>query len=160
MNKQDTARYIQLTEIQPFYYVRFRAQGIHPEHEVYEKMCDWLEAKGYVRDMSQHHIFGFNHPDAGSNKEEYSYELWLQVNPEELGDTTKKIYYYDGGRYAVTTTKLMPINYDNIIHSWPQLVNWAKNHGYKLGSHQWFEKDLTPFAKDEEKYLELYLPIE
>jgi len=157
MNQQNITLYTQIVELHPFYYVRFHALGSHPESQVFSQMRLWVEAHGYLDDMSQHQIYGFNNPEPHKDSKEYGYELWIQVNPAELPD--EDIHYFDGGRYAVTTTKLMPVTADNIIPAWSRLLTWAKEKDYEMGDHQWLEKALTPFAEEKDAYLELYLPL-
>jgi len=146
-------------ELPSFHYVAFHALGTHPEPEAFKNMRSWITAQGYLDNMAQHPIYGFNNPDPKKDQEEYGYEVWVMVNPLEVEDSGTEIQQFDGGKYAVTTTKLMPLNQENIIPTWPRLVSWAREHGYEMGNHQWLEKSLTPFAEEKDAYLDLYLPI-
>ncbi|MDH5403515.1 MAG: effector binding domain-containing protein [Candidatus Heimdallarchaeota archaeon] len=150
---------VRIVELQKFEYVSFIAIGNHPEIEAFKKMTDWIKTQGYLDDMAQHPIYGFNNPDPKKGNSEYGYEVWIQVNSCDVKDEEVEIKIFPGGKYAVTTTKLFPLNNDNVIPAWPRLVKWVESSEYECATHQWLEKALTPFAEEKDAYLDLYLPI-
>ena len=150
---------VQIVELPPFDYISFHSLGTQPEGDAFSKLEEWLTEQKYLEDMAQHPIYGFNNPDPQKDKPEYGYEVWVKVNRDEVKDD-REVHHFGGGRYAVTTTKLFPLNPDNVIPAWPRLVKWADENGYQCATHQWLEKALTPFETEDKAYLDLYLPIE
>ena len=66
---------------------------------------------------------------------------------------------YSGGLYAVTNTRLFPVE-DDIIPAWKKLAEWVKNSKeYDFDHRPMLEKHLNPKATLENLILELYCPI-
>lgn len=150
---------VRIVELPGFKYVSFHAMGTSPEPVALGKLMDWAKPEGLLEDIAKHQIFGFNNPDPKKGVPEYGYEFWIKVDDDFKAEDVE-IKEFPGGRYAVTTTMLFPVNQDNVIPAWPALVKWTKENGYTMGTHQWLEKALTPFANEKDAMLDLYLPIE
>jgi DNA gyrase inhibitor GyrI len=133
--------------------------GTSPEPIALAKLQQWAKKQGIYHYPDRYPIYGFNNPDPQEGKEEYGYEFWIVVDDDFKADDVE-IREFPGGHYAVTTTKLFPLNQDNVIPAWPRLVQWAKDNDYAFGTHQWLEKALTPDATEADAMLDLYLPIE
>lgn len=160
MNNIKTEFHARIVDLPGFSYVSFHAMGKSPETIAFDKLVTWAKPRGLFENPVDNPIYGFNNPNPKKGVPEYGYEFWLVV-PSTFEEDGVEVKHFDGGRYAVTTTQLFPLSPDNVIPSWPRLVQWSKDEGYTCGTHQCLEKSLNPFAKEEKDILlELYYPIE
>jgi DNA gyrase inhibitor GyrI/DNA-binding transcriptional ArsR family regulator len=152
---------IRIVKLESMRVASAHAIGKSPEPIAHEKLMRWAEKKGFFEGTQEEHpVFGFNNPDPSSDKEEYGYEFWIRVGSEIQSEDEIKVKDFEGGLYAVTTTKLIS-NDENMIPAWKQLADWVNNHDkYKMEKRIFLEHHLNPRAAPEDLVLDLYCPIE
>ena len=139
--------------------------GTEPELQAWEKLADFSGAKGYLKDLQHHRIFGFNNPDPTPGSPNYGYELWISVDPEVVAEGEVEIKEFLGGLYAVRRCEASGDPYEVIPAAWQQLVVWREQSPYQPGSQQWLEEFLRPDGKGLVEtaagawILDLYLPL-
>ncbi|MHA2224510.1 MAG: effector binding domain-containing protein [Candidatus Hodarchaeales archaeon] len=151
---------VKIIQLAPMKIVSFKAMSKTPEEDVWNDVKKWAEPLKLLDSPEKWPVYGFNDPDPSSDQEEYGYELWVKITPEIELDADLSTQEYSGGLYAVTTTRLFPIE-DGIIPAWEKLAEWVKkSKEYGFDSHQMLEKHLNPKAEPENLILELYCPIQ
>lgn len=150
---------VKIIRLAPMKVASFRAISASPEEEAWKLVRKWADRLKLLDNPEKWSVFGFNNPDPSSDKKEYGYEFWVRITPEVELDDNLSIQEFPGGLYAVTTTRLFPIE-DGMIPAWKRIVEWVKSSKeYDFGSHQCLEKHLNPKATPENLILELYCPL-
>jgi AraC family transcriptional regulator len=151
---------VRIVTLEPMRVASARAVSETPERDAWERLCTWAEPQGLLEDNEKHPIFGFNNPNPSPERREYGYELWIQVDPETQADGEIKVKDFAGGRFAVTSCKLMDDPRGNTAEIWLKLWKWVQSSEYRWRKTHELEKSLDPRAPMEEMVLDLYLPIE
>ncbi len=135
--------------------------GPQPEEQAWQKLEAWAKPRGYLDDLEQHRIFGFNNPNPSHSTPNYGYELWIMVGEDVEPEGEVRILEFRGGLYAVTHLADPFTNpYQTIPEGWKQLSMWVEDSPHKPASHQWLEEHLrTPETPAGSWSLDLYLPI-
>lgn len=159
--KQDMVRIVQLPEMKV---AVFKGYGERPEDAASELANDFIKKHKLVG--FRH--FGFNNPDPQEGNNEYGYEIWITVDRDYEGVTTR---HYKGGLYASIPTVMTDIG-----KTWGRLYNLVKeDERYEfsylppgedgVSDHQWLEECTDYeffFLTDEDeslKQLDLLMPI-
>ena len=66
---------IRIVKLEPFRAASFYGFGTSPEEQAFGKLQAWAGPHGYLDDLAQHRIFGFNNPEYIRRQP----ELWLRV---------------------------------------------------------------------------------
>ncbi|MHA1970101.1 MAG: AraC family transcriptional regulator [Candidatus Hodarchaeales archaeon] len=150
---------VKIIQLAPMKIVSFKAISKTPEEEVWNLVNEWAGPLKLMDNPEKWPVYGFNNPNPSPDREEYGYEIWVRIPPEFEVDADLSTQEYSGGLYAVTTTRLFPVE-DGIIPAWKKLEEWIKkSKEYDFDSHQMLEKHLNPKATPENLILELYCPI-
>lgn len=132
-----------------------RAFGESPEAAAWEMLRAWAEPRGLLNDLAQHPVFGFNNPPPAKGKDEYGYEFWIRVDPEDMDEEDLAVKEFPGGLFATAATDLRHIG-----ETWQNLWDWAQEHGHRWRKAHELEKHLNPLDPPDDLQLELFLPIE
>ena len=132
----------------------FRVVSESPEHDAWEQLKSWANVRGYLEDLKEHPIFGFNNPNPSPDRKEYGYEFWIRIPPDTEAEDEIEIKDFPGGLYAVTTHKGFPNP-----EVWMSLWNWVQSSSYKWRKTNELEKPHNPLASHDEMTFDLYLPI-
>jgi DNA gyrase inhibitor GyrI len=157
---------VRIVRLEPMRVVSFRGISETPERDAWEKMRAWSEPRGLLDDLEKHPVFGFNNPDPSPDRKEYGYEFWMRVDPDFEPGGEVEVSDFQGGLYAVTTSRLKEelssefFQKEGYLESWKKLLDWVNTRKYKLGGHQSLEKPHDPGASEEDLVLDLYCPIE
>ncbi len=151
---------VRIVKLESMRVASFHALGKTPENDAYNKLRAWSEPKKLFDNPTKYPVYGFNNPDPSPDSEEYGYEFWIRMSPD-IQPEDIEVKEFQGGLYAVTTTKIQIDPDENMIPAWKKLIDWVKsNSNYKFGRHQFLEKHLNPWAPPEDFILDLYCPIE
>jgi DNA gyrase inhibitor GyrI len=153
-----TSLNVQIVRLGPMRVASVYAYGTYPEKEAWDKLVAWSLSRGFLDNLNEHPIFGYN-PKPLSDSSRYGYELWIKVDFEEEPEDEIKILDFLGGPYAVTRFMLKGYPHQDVILAWQKLYNWCEQHGHKPGYHQPLEKFVTLEKKVEDCILDLYCPI-
>ena len=145
---------VRIEELEPMRVASVRAVSENPEHDAWKKLKSWADTKGYLGNVEEHPIFGFNNPSPSPDRKEYGYEFWLRVPPDTESEGEIEIEDFPGGLYAVTTHK----GYPN-PEVWMSLSNWVQSSSYEWRKTNELEKPHDPLASHDEMTFDLYLPI-
>jgi len=150
---------VKIIRLAPMKVVKFHVVSKTPEEDVWKVMKEWADPQKLLDSPEKWPVYGFNNPDPSDDREEYGYELWIRITPEVQVGADISTLEFSGGLYAVTNTRLFPVE-DDIIPSWKKLAEWVKNSKeYDFDHHPMLEKHLNPKATPENLILELYCPI-
>ncbi len=157
---------IRIVELPPMRVACVRAISKTPENDAWAKMRAWAESKGFLEDLENHPVFGFNNPDPSPGSKEYGYEFWIRVGPEVEPEGEIKIKEFEGGLYAVATCNLKEeieaeqFEREGFLNSWRRLQLWvAESKEYKVAKHQCLERARDPSVSEDELILDLHMPI-
>ena len=150
---------VSIVDLEPMTVATCRVVSESPEQQAWELLGAWAGRKGYLDDLIQHPVFGFNNPSPAPGKKEYGYEFWIVVPPGEQPADQIEIKSVPGGLYAVTHCRLM--GEPGVMVIWKRLWDWVQ----QSGQYQWrktheLEKSINPMAPVDEIELELYLPVQ
>jgi DNA gyrase inhibitor GyrI len=137
-----------------------RAVGATPEREALQKIRAYTEARGLLDDLEKHPIFGFNSPPPSPTQKDYGYEFWIRVDSDTEPQGEIEIKDFPGGRYAVTTCKLMGDPQGTVPEVWKKLWEWVQSSSYTWRKTHELEKLKDPDVSEQDAVLDLYLPIE
>ncbi len=70
---------VRLTRLENMRVASLHGFGTEPELQAWEKLVNFAGARGYLKDLAHHRIFGFNNPDPTPGSPNYGYELWITV---------------------------------------------------------------------------------
>ncbi len=99
---------VRIEELEPMRVASVRAVSENPEHDAWEKLKSWADAKGYLENVEEHPIFGFNNP----NPEVWmSLSNWVQSNSYEWRKTNELEKQHDplGSHDEMTFDLYLPI---------------------------------------------------
>ena len=156
---------VRIVKLEPIHGASLHGFGKEPEAQVWEKLTAWAKPKGYLDDLKNHRIFGFNNPNPSPGSPNYGYELWMTVGADEKAQEDVELKDFPGGLYAVGRCEVTGDPGQEIPASWQKLVLWRESSKYREASHQWLEEHLRPEGKGVvegwgfEWTLDLYLPI-
>ncbi len=145
---------VRIEELEPMRVASFRAVGECPENDAWEKLKSWAGARGYLGNVEEHPIFGFNNPNPSPGRKEYGYEFWIRVPSDTESEGEFEIKDFPGGRYAVTTHDGLPNP-----EVWKRLWDWVQSSRYEWRKTNELEKAHDPTAPHDEMVFDLYLPI-
>ena len=137
-----------------------RAYGPDPETEAWQRLRDWADTQGFLRQPGAHPVFGFVNPPPSGGRPEHGYEMWMRVDPDTEGAPDVPVKRVPGGRYVVARCHLSGDARGSVHDVWMSLHEWVR----ESGTHQWrrkpgLERLLGPPDGDELE-VELYLPVE
>jgi AraC family transcriptional regulator len=153
---RDEARVVNL---EPMRFASVYGFGEQPEHLAWSKLEAWAGPKGYLDDLAQHRVFGFNNPNPSPGSPNYGYEFWIAVGPEVEPDGEVRIVGFGGGAYAVLRVEVADDAYEAIPEGWKRLHGWCEEQGLGFGNHQWLEEHLSAPGAPGGFTLDLYMPI-
>lgn len=152
---------VRIIRLEPQLVASFYGFGTQPEEQALQKLRDWAEPRGYLQRPQEHRVFGFNNPDPLPGTPNYGYEFWITVGLEIEPQSEMRLEQFPGGMYAVLRLDDPFIDpYQAIPQGWKQLVMWAEDNRYQMGSQQCLEEHL--FAEKTPSggwSMDLYLPI-
>ncbi len=159
--------FVQVVELEPMRVASVRAFSGSPENDAWEKMRAWAEPQGLLDDLTKHPVFGFNNPNPSPGQKEYGYEFWIRMGAHFKGESEIEAKDYEGGLFAVTTSKIWEEMHSDFgkeheyLESWKKLVDWViLSKKYEMDeSRQCLEKPHDPNATFKEMVLDLYQPI-
>ena len=93
---------VRIVKLEPLHVASFHGFGPSPEHLAAQKLAAWAGPRGYLADLAQHRIFGFNNPNPSPGSPNYGYEFWMVVGAEVEAAGDMRILDFPGGLYAVT----------------------------------------------------------
>jgi DNA-binding transcriptional ArsR family regulator/DNA gyrase inhibitor GyrI len=153
-------------KLNPMKVASIRIISTTPEVECWAKMESWAKEKGFLNDLREHPVYGFNNPLPKEGNPEYGYEFWMKVGEDTKSDDIVNIKDFSGGLFAVKRCDLgKEMNSDffkknGFLESWSLLDSWVQNSKYKPGDKQMLEKIINPGAPEDEVILDLYYPIQ
>jgi DNA gyrase inhibitor GyrI len=151
---------MRIVKLEPMRVASVLGFGQSPEFEAMEKLLAWAKPKGYLENLAQHRIFGFNNPNPSPGSPNYGYEFWMVVGPEVEPEGDVEMKEFPGGLYAVKKCVVSGNAYEIIPATWKELVIWREDSAYKSANHQWLEEHLQiDSGKGDAWALDLYLPI-
>jgi DNA gyrase inhibitor GyrI len=156
---------VRIVKLEKLHIASFYGYGKEPEAQAWEKLNAWAKPRGYLDDLANHRIFGFNNPNPSPGSPNYGYELWMIVDEHEKPEDEVEIKDFPGGLYAVGRCAVTGDLGQDIGAAWHRLVLWRENSRYRGASHQWLEEHIKPEEKGVvqgagfEWNLDLYLPI-
>lgn len=132
-----------------------RVTSANPEIDAWRKLRTWAESRDLLRDLDRHPVFGYTRRPPRRGKREYTYEFWIQIDPEtEVGGDVQE-QTFAGGLYAVITHHGPP---DPEI--WKSLWDWTEASPYRWRKTHELERPRNPLEPGQEPVFDLYLPIE
>lgn len=151
---------VRIVTLEPIHVASFLGFGESPEDLAWGKLTAWAKEKGFLEDRGKHRLFGFNNPNPSPGSPNYGYEVWIEIDPEEVEPEEGVAFKdYPGGLYAVTECVVPKGKFEVIGQTWKKLVAWCEDSKYHFGDHQWLEESLPSSPPDAEFVLDLYLPI-
>lgn len=150
---------VDIRNIAPMRVACVRAVSEEPEHDAWEKLRAWAEPKGFLDNIDEHPVFGFNNPNPSEGRKDYGYEFWMKVGSDVESEGEVTLRDFEGGRYAVTQCKLVGDPSGQPPEVWMKLYEWVKASEYEWQKGQDFEKPRDLSSSDEDLVLDLYLPI-
>ncbi|MFC1746009.1 GyrI-like domain-containing protein [Candidatus Riflebacteria bacterium] len=145
---------VRIKELEPMRVASFKVVSANPEYETWEKLNAWASTKGYLGNIEEHPIFGFNNPGPSPERKDYGYESWIRVPLDTESDGAFEIKDFPGGLYAVTTHKGLP-NPD----VWMSLWKWVQSSSHLWRKTHELEKPHNPLASHDKIIFDLFLPI-
>ncbi len=156
---------VRIVKLEKLHVASVHGFGKEPEAQAWAKLTAWAKPRGYLDDLENHRIFGFNNPSPSPGSPNYGYELWMMVDEQEKPVGEVEIKDFLGGLYAVGLCAANSELGSDIGAAWQKLVLWRENSRYQGASHQWLEEHVKPEGKGAvagagfEWDLDLYLPI-
>ena len=156
---------VRIVKLEKIHVASLHGFGKEPENQAWGKLIAWAKPKGYLDDLKNHRIFGFNNPNPSPGSPNYGYEFWMIVGEDEKPEGEVEIKDFPGGLYAVSRCFLPGGPGPEIGDAWQKLVLWREHSRYRGANHQWLEEHIepegeggmeTPAGKFD---LDLYLPI-
>ncbi len=93
---------VRIVKLEPIHVASLHGFGKEPENQAWMKLTAWAKPKGYLDDLQNHRIFGFNNPNPSPGSPNYGYELWMAVGADENPEGEAEIKDFAGGLYAVS----------------------------------------------------------
>lgn len=163
MNSETTREDVRLVKLEPLRCASFYGFGPQPEEMAWGRLEAWARPRGYLEDLTQQHVFGFNNPNPSPGSPNYGYEFWLALNaesePEVVPEEEMRIVSFGGGDYAVLRADVADDAMQAIPDGWKRLHRLCEEQGLHFGSHQWLERHLSVPSAEGGFTLDLYMPI-
>jgi DNA gyrase inhibitor GyrI len=151
---------VRLVQLPPMRIASVHGFGRSPEEQAWAKLNQYAGPQGWLENLGEHRIFGFNNPSPSAGSPNYGYEYWITVGPEAAPEGEVEIKEFSGGLYGVLRCEVHGNAYEAIPQAWGRLVQWLEGSNYKLASHQWLEEHLEVEKLAEGEFtLDLYLPV-
>jgi DNA gyrase inhibitor GyrI len=149
---------VRIERLEPMRMASVRVVSDTPEHDAWEKMREWAEPLGLLKDIEKNPVFGFNNPGPALDRREYGYEFWIRIDPDVEPEGDIQVINFPGGLYAVTKCSLL--GDPNILETWKSLSEWVLENKYEHRRTHELEKPQNPLSPEEDLILDLYFPIE
>jgi DNA gyrase inhibitor GyrI len=149
---------VRIERLEPMRMASVRVVSDTPERDAWEKLCEWAEPLGLLKDIEKNPVFGFNNPSPTPDRREYGYEFWIRIDPDIKPEDDIQVIDFPGGLYAVTKCALL--GDPNILETWKLLWEWVLVSKYEHRRTHELEKPQNPLSPEEDLILDLYLPIE
>ena len=65
--------------------VTWQVTSATPERDAWEKLLAWAKPRGFLDDLGEHPVFGFNNPPPSRENAAHGYEWWMRVDPAYQG---------------------------------------------------------------------------
>jgi DNA gyrase inhibitor GyrI/DNA-binding transcriptional ArsR family regulator len=156
---------VKIQSLPPMRVASVRAIGTEPESLAWAKMKAYIANHGWLQELDQHPIFGFNNPEPEPGQLEYGYEFWVKVDSSVTPTADLQVKEFPGGLYAVTPCNVSQESQDaffkehGMLKSWYFLNQWVEQSDYVPGNHQWLEQQLNLPEPGKDTLLDLYYPI-
>ncbi len=151
---------VRIVKLEPIHVASAHGFGQEPENLAWEKLVAWSKPKGFLNDLKQHRIFGFNNPNPSPGSPNYGYEFWMVVGRDVKPEGEIEIKDFPGGLYAVTRCDVGDNPGESIPETWKKLVMWREDSKYKAANHQWLEEHISGQGVPNDRFvLDLYMPI-
>jgi len=156
---------VRIVKLEKIHVASVHGFGKEPENQAWSKLVAWAKPKGYLNDLKNHRIFGYNNPNPSPGSPNYGYEFWIVVGEDEKAEGEVEIKDFEGGLYAVSRCVVTGDPGNEIPASWQKLVLWRENSPYRGANHQWLEEHISPEGEEGIEtpagkfVLDLYLPI-
>ena len=145
---------VRIENLEPMRIASARVVSAHPEEQAWERLRSWAEPRGFLRDVNEYPVFGFNNPNPAPDRAEYGYECWIRVPEDAEAEGDVEIKDFPGGLYAVTTHSGLPNP-----EIWMRLWDWVQSSSYEWREVHELEKPHDPLAEPGEMTFDLLLPI-
>ncbi len=145
---------VKIVDLEPMIVASAYAFGKSPEEQALHNLNTWAASRGFLDDLENHPIFGFDNPPPSGPNQKYGYEFWMKVAPNTEPENNIRICYFGGGTYAVTRC----LSAFKIHETWIALFEWVTNKSCKLGTHQKLERFISGDSP-ENIVMDLYFPI-
>jgi AraC family transcriptional regulator len=149
---------VRIERLEPMRAASVRVVSDTPERDAWDKMREWAEPLGLLKDIEKNPVFGFNNPSPAPDRREYGYEFWIRIDPDVVPEGDIQIIDFPGGLYAVTKCSLL--GDPNILETWKSLWEWVLESKYEHRRRHELEKPQNPLSPEEDLILDLYFPIE
>ena len=149
---------VRIERLEPMRMASVRVVSDTPEHDAWEKLREWAEPLGLLKDIEKNPVFGFNNPGPALDRREYGYEFLIRINPDVEPECDIQVINFPGGLYAVTKCSLL--GDPNILETWKSLWEWVLENKYEHRRTHELEKPQNPLSPEEDLILDLYFPIE
>jgi DNA gyrase inhibitor GyrI len=149
---------VRIERLEPMRVANVRVVSETPERDAWNKMREWAEPLGLLKDIKKNPVFGFNNPGPAPGRREYGYEFWIRIDPDIEPEGDIQVRDFPGGLYAVTKCSLL--GDPNILETWKLLWEWVLESKYEHSRTHELEKPLNPLSPEEDLILDLFLPIE
>ncbi len=149
---------VRIERLEPMRVASVRVVSDTPERDAWDKMREWAEPLGLLKDIEKNPVFGFNNPSPTPDRREYGYEFWIRIDPDVEPEGDIQVISFPGGLYAVTKCSLLGDH--NILETWKSLWEWVLESKYEHRRRHELEKPQNPLSPEEDLVLDLYLPIE
>jgi DNA gyrase inhibitor GyrI len=153
---------IRIIELGSFRAASFYGFGDSPEVQAFDKLLAWAGRRGYLDDLQNHRIFGFNNPNPSAGSPNYGYEFWMVVGPDVEPEGEMRIIEFTGGLYAVLRlpAPFQDDPYQSIPNGWQALMTWQEGSPYRIGCQQCLEEQFKYEETPPGQWsMDLYLPI-
>jgi DNA gyrase inhibitor GyrI len=149
---------VRIERLEPMRVASVRVVSDTPERDAWDKMREWAEPLGLLKDIEKNPVFGFNNPSPTPDRREYGYEFWIRIDPDVEPEGDIQVINFPGGLYAVTKCSLL--GDPNILETWKSLWEWVLESKYEHRRRHELEKSQNPLSPEKDLILDLYLPIE
>lgn len=150
---------VHIITLKPMYAASAYGYGHNPEEQAWEKMAAWARPKGFLNDIPNHPVYGFDNPDPAPSHPKYGYEFWMKVDSGAEPEGEIRIIGFLGGTYAAARCEACGDPATNVFAAWQDLAGWCKKNNHQFAHHQPLEKIISGIDTPDQLVLELYCPI-
>jgi DNA gyrase inhibitor GyrI len=150
---------VRIVRLEPMRVASAYGFGTSPEEAAWQTLAGWAKPKGFLDNLTEHPLFGFNNPYPTPDNPNYGYEFWIRVGSDVEPGGGVRIGEFFGGTYAVTRCEVRGNPGSTVPPAWQSLVQWCKDHQRTLGQHHALEGFLTLPDDLNRLVLNLYCPI-